>query len=220
VFLAVPALAGIPSPETQSVSPAPPNLPFAFSDLDGDLRPDVAVVETGRSDRSYTDYWVQLQLTAAAPQSIRVIAPTGGLRIAARDVNGDLFPDLVLTTSWPEQPVAILLNDGHGSFSVVEPGRYPGAFRCSGAGWTTDTPSEPALLVVLSQAPTAAGFRKARFAYPGSESAWVRRHSCEFSLAPILSASLGRAPPLELLLPKIQTSQFGGAPQRCRTATL
>src|SRR5271170_3811961 len=35
---------------TNPVSPVGPGLPFAIADLDGDLRPDLANIQTGRSD--------------------------------------------------------------------------------------------------------------------------------------------------------------------------
>src|ERR1700730_5036169 len=66
-----------------------PGLSFAIADFDGDLRPDIASVQTGRSGFSGTDYWIQLQLTTAGRQSFHVVASIGGLQIAARDVNGD-----------------------------------------------------------------------------------------------------------------------------------
>jgi len=37
---------------------AGPNLPFAYSDLDVDLRPCLALVQVGRSNVSFTHYWV------------------------------------------------------------------------------------------------------------------------------------------------------------------
>jgi hypothetical protein len=101
-------------------------LAFAVADFDGDLRPDLAHIQIGRSDAALTDYWVQLQLSGAGQQSILVVAPSGGLQISVRDVNGDDAPDLVLTTSWLKTPVAILLNDGRGGFSRKEPSAFPG----------------------------------------------------------------------------------------------
>src|SRR5579862_2022033 len=102
--------------------------PFAIADFDGDLGPDLASVQTGRSDFSHTDYWIQLHLTTTGHQSIQVVAGIGGLQIAARDVNGDHAVDLVLTSALLRQPVAIFLNDGHGNFTRVAPTTFPGAF--------------------------------------------------------------------------------------------
>jgi len=112
---------------------APPQLsqPFAIADFDGDHVPDIATVETGQSDSFRSDYWIQLRLTTAGRQSIRLVAPAGGLLIEARDVNGDHAIDIVLSTAWLRQPVAILLNDGHGGFSRVGPEVFPGAFAQS-----------------------------------------------------------------------------------------
>jgi len=106
-------------------------LPFAIADFDGDLHPDLASVQTGRTDFSSADYWIQLQLTTGGRQSFQVVASIGGLEIAARDVNGDRAVDLVLTTALFGQPVAVFLNDGHGSFSRVEATAFPEAFTTS-----------------------------------------------------------------------------------------
>jgi len=172
-------------------------LPFAFSDLDGDLRPDLAVVQTGRGDSSFTDYWVQLQLTAAGSRSIRVVAPTGGLQIAARDVNGDRFLDLVLTSSWRNQPVAILLNDGHGGFSLLDPDAFPEAFSDSSFNWTSTLPAEHGLLAVPSQSPPAACLAVARLPYLGLPARATPATECSHFLVPVLISHPSRAPPSE-----------------------
>jgi hypothetical protein len=86
-----------------------------------------------------TDYWIHLQLAAGGRQSIRLVAPAGGLRIEARDVNGDHAVDLVLATAWLNEPVAILLNNGHGSFSRVEPTAFPGVFSEATTKWASAT---------------------------------------------------------------------------------
>jgi hypothetical protein len=114
-----------------------PGQSFAIADFDGDLRPDLASIQTGRGDLSSADYSIQLRLTAAGRQSVQVIAPRGGLAISARDVNGDHAVDLILTTAWLGEPVAVFLNDGHGSFSRVEPAVFPEAFNGSKPGWTS-----------------------------------------------------------------------------------
>lgn len=110
-------------PATGSVAP------FAIADFDGDQRPDLARVQVGQSNSYETQYWIQLQLTRAGRQLIGIVAPLGGLRVSASDVNGDHAIDLVLTTAWLGRPVAILLNDGHGRFTFEKPSAFPGAFR-------------------------------------------------------------------------------------------
>jgi hypothetical protein len=52
------------------------------------------------------------------------------------DVNGDSFPDLVVTTAWTNQPVTILLNDGLGNFTASNPAEFQSAFASSSAQWT------------------------------------------------------------------------------------
>jgi len=44
--------------QSTPVISAGPNLPYAYSDLDVDPRPCLAVVQSGRSDVSFTHYWV------------------------------------------------------------------------------------------------------------------------------------------------------------------
>jgi hypothetical protein len=98
---------------------------FAIADFDGDNRPDLATVETGRIGVSRTRYWIGFQLSTGARQVIGVNAPVGGLDITSRDVNGDQRLDLIVTTSWLNQPVAVLLNDGQGNFTLTDPSAYP-----------------------------------------------------------------------------------------------
>jgi hypothetical protein len=117
--------ADIRSALVSSVGRAPQ---FAIADFDGDLRPDFATVRSELNNFGTTDYWIQLQLTATGRQSIRVVGPLGGLRIEARDVNGDHAVDLVLSTRWRKEPLAILLNDGHGNFLQADPASFPEAF--------------------------------------------------------------------------------------------
>jgi hypothetical protein len=116
-----------------------PNLSFSVADLDGDSKPDLASVEDGTSDSTRTDYRIQVQLSAAGRQAFRIVAPIGGLQIVSRDVNGDNALDLVLTTTWFKQPVAILLNDGHGSFTRLDPDAFPEAFTESKKSWGSAT---------------------------------------------------------------------------------
>ncbi len=128
------AAGGASVPEWLATSTGPGSQ-FAIADFDGDVRPDFATIQSDVSRAGGTNYWIQLQLSAIGPQSIRVTGPAGGLLIEARDVNGDHAVDLVLATAWHRKPVAVFLNDGHGGFSRSEPAGFPGAFRESKANW-------------------------------------------------------------------------------------
>src|SRR6202451_4241472 len=94
---------------------------FAIADFDGDNRPDLATVETGLIGASHARYWIGFRMSAGARQTIGVNAPVGGLEIASRDVNGDNIVDLVVSAAWLKSPVAVLVNDGHGNFTVHDP---------------------------------------------------------------------------------------------------
>jgi hypothetical protein len=108
-----------------------PGSQFAISDFDGDRRPDIASIQPTPNGPGRTNYWIQLQLSAAGRQFIRISGPAGGLQIEARDINGDDAVDLIVSTAWYRQPVAIFLNDGHGSFTQTDPDSFPGAFSGS-----------------------------------------------------------------------------------------
>lgn len=175
-------------------------LRFAIADLDGDRRPDLAYVETGRSDASQTDYWIRLQVTAGQGQRILVVAPTGGLQIVARDVNGDHALDLVLTSAWLKQPVAILLNDGHGVFSQVDPSAFPAAFSEPGTSWGSTDDQEPGIVGVPQQSRVWGLWVGVRLPRPRSLDDGAPQSSCRFVLSSVLTPHSGRAPPSELAL--------------------
>jgi hypothetical protein len=121
-----------------------PGLTFAIADLDGDRRPDFANIQAGQNKFGSSDYSIQIYFSEVGHQSIDLVAPVGGLLIEARDVDGDHSIDLVVSTAWRKQPVAIFLNDGHGTFSRAEAAAFPGAFsKCqtdlvSGSNPATD----------------------------------------------------------------------------------
>jgi hypothetical protein len=127
------ARANTSNPPARSIGPGSQ---FAISDFDGDRRPDIASIQPAPNGPGRTNYWIQVQLSETGRQFIRLAGPAGGLQIEARDVNGDRAVDLVVTTAWFRQPVAIFLNDGHGSFTQTEPDSFPGAFNESGESFS------------------------------------------------------------------------------------
>jgi hypothetical protein len=201
LFLLASALAGaaagadVPKPSTLSVGPG---LSFAVADFDGDQRPDLVGVETGESGVSHTNYWIQLQLTVSGRQTISILAPSGGLQIAARDVNGDQIPDLILTTTWLRQPVAIFINDGHGTFSRVAPDAFPDAFRESQTGWDSSAHRMPDSVAVASSSRTGFCIATTRWLRAQGQTSAVASSSRGFWSSPFLLSSPGRAPPSEV----------------------
>jgi hypothetical protein len=109
---------------------------FAIADFDGDSRPDLATVNVGQSSARNTRYWIAFRLSGRSSQTVGITAPAGGLQITSRDVNGDSFPDVIVTTAWTNKPVAVLLNDGLGNFTSSNPSEFQSAFTTSGTYWT------------------------------------------------------------------------------------
>jgi hypothetical protein len=180
--------------------PAPsvgPGLPFAIADLDGDLRPDFASIQTGSNNSGGTDYWLQLHL-AAGQQSIRLVAPSGGLVIEARTLKGRVAADLVVTTAWFRQPVAIFLNDGHGSFSRAKLTTYYGASCDAGTNWGVASDQSGNAVGVLPQSRTAACLKARSLPNFRQHEYLIPVLSAGFSLGSFQVSHAGRAPPLEV----------------------
>jgi hypothetical protein len=137
---------GAPAPAAEATSH------FAIADFDGDSQPDLATVQVGETGGSETRYWIRFRLSTGSPQAIGVRAPAGGLEIAPRDVNGDNFLDLVVTTAGLKRPVAVLLNDGYGNFTLNDPDAFPGVIWGSERSWTpAGVQSKDATAVVSSR---------------------------------------------------------------------
>ena len=98
---------------------------IAIADFDGDERPDMATVSVGRTGLQNTEYFIQFQLSREGDSDFGLTARGGGLDLSPRDVNGDSILDLVVSTSLDSKIVAVLLNDGHGRFSLVGANAYP-----------------------------------------------------------------------------------------------
>jgi hypothetical protein len=175
-----------------------PSLSFSIADLDGDSKPDLASVQAGKSELARTDYRIQLQLSAAGRQTFQIVAPMGGLEIITRDVNGDHALDLVVTTAWLRQPVAILLNDGQGTFSRVEPDAFPEAFARSKTSWSCTT--EHAIDSVGAPPQPREDIRSETelFLHLRSQARFLASSDSRFLVGPFLISHLGRAPPVEV----------------------
>lgn len=119
------------SPGDVPGSPPPAIKQFTINDFDGDKLPDLASVRLGQNGSRNARYLIDFHLTSGLPQSIGITAPAGGLQLTSRDVNGDTYPDVVITTYWTNQPVAVLLNDGRGNFTRSSPSAFSAALATS-----------------------------------------------------------------------------------------
>ncbi|HEY4906521.1 MAG TPA: VCBS repeat-containing protein [Candidatus Acidoferrum sp.] len=102
--------------------------PVTIGDFDGDQRPDLVTADIGQRGASHTVYKIAIELSSGARSTLNIAGPDGGLQLASRDVNGDDWPDVIVTTAWTRRPVAVLLNDGQGNFKELSPEQFPGAF--------------------------------------------------------------------------------------------
>jgi hypothetical protein len=166
---------------------------FAIADFDGDRRPDLATVQSSSLD---THYWITIQLSTGPRRTLSIIALKGGLQVIPRDVNGDDFPDIIVTTQWTNRPVAVLLNDGRGNFRAFSPSAFPGAFTTSEESYASATAetmnATPAL---LSRCPKGNCLKGSRFSSPRYLTVprvlWTS-HNLPFSS---VVSFFGRAPP-------------------------
>lgn len=169
---------------------------FAIADFDGDHQPDLATVEVGQTERSDSRYLIRFALSTGKRPTIGVTAPVGGVQIDSRDVNGDNVMDLIVVTAWLHHPVAVLLNDGHGNFSVSDPVLFPLARWQSEGSWNSPSLPFAETFVCPSQNPTVTLCESGRVYLsdwlPGGSV--FGASSARVLLSP--RAVLGRAPPI------------------------
>jgi hypothetical protein len=183
-----------------SAASAGPGLTVALADFDGDHRLDLASIQDGHGTADTSTYWICLQFSTAGRQSIQLVAPPGGLQIEARDVNGDHAVDLVFTTAWFRQPIAIFLNDGHGSFSRAEPAAFPGAFSDSKALSAAGTHLAPAAVGLPPQSRARVDQAESARLHPRSPARLILTASPIVPADAFLFFSAGRAPPAAVSL--------------------
>jgi hypothetical protein len=183
-----------PQPQGHSVAW---NASFAIADFDGDRKPDFATVEAQKGSSSDTTrYSIRLQLTHGATQVFALTAPAGGLQIVARDVNGDNALDVLVSTAWLNKQVAVLLNDGHGNFTLADPADFPSARREREGRWNSENvPLCDGSVLVRIEYPASGPNRGSKFDSPAGE---FRKAHTFVSATPnrlLHSPLLGRAPP-------------------------
>jgi hypothetical protein len=177
-----------------------PHLSFAFSDFDGDLRPDSVVVHAGRSGSGWTEYWIVFRFAAGEIQAFHVIGKSGGVQLAARDVNGDQAPDVIVTTEMYREPIAVLLNDGHGGFSQTDVDAYAGALSNANARWSFWTAIPQQLLDLLPRSEACGHSSLRTRSHPSS----FRRSCSVLEIATLERAQRFpplRAPPSSVITP-------------------
>src|SRR5437879_7793180 len=168
---------------------------FAIDDFDMDGRPNLATVEPVSNSPALTIYRIQVQLGAGGRQSTEILAPSGGLRLTAHDVDGNSIPDLIVSLAWREGPFAVLLNDGHASFSLADPSSFP---RVSGeSGETLDAKSPPQTDTVAtpSKLPVGDLSRLQYLLHRSSDTSSIPRANFATLSRLLLESLLGRAPP-------------------------
>lgn len=95
-------------------------------DLDGDELSDLVLTARGPRTLPGNHHALEIRLSDSGDKQTFQFPHGGGLTITARDVDGDLDLDLVVTSRLTGAGVAVLINDGFGVFSEGElPGRKP-----------------------------------------------------------------------------------------------
>lgn len=170
-------------------------LPFAIDDFDGDHRPDLASVQQISNSSSGTIYRLEFQLSAVGLQSIHLVGPSGGLRIATRDVNGDDIPDLIVSSAWREEPLAVLVNDGRGAFSLADPSSFPRASGGSGKTLNCKLPPQTDTVATPPKLPDGNFSGSKYLLHPSLATGSIPRANFTTLRSLLLESLLGRAPP-------------------------
>ncbi len=178
-------------------------LQFIIADFDGDGRADSASVQTVQTSPSGSQYLINFQLSSGLHHSVAVTADVGGLGLRSIDVNGDKYPDVVVTSFWTGQPVTVFLNDRHGAFARFEPSSFPRAFVSSENSLNSKTgaPNDRTAALLSHWSPESYEKRAGTSSLPGVVGSVVT-NSPYIVAGSVGDSFLGRAPPSEVLHPK------------------
>lgn len=173
---------------------------IVIADFDGDERPDMATVSVARVDSQGTAYFIRFRFSQAPGSDFGLTARGGGLDLSQRDVNGDSILDLVVSTALDSKMVAVLLNDGHGRFSLASPAAFPALITES--FFYVQVPFEPSHdLSALAMPRLLFGEEPRQLHYSGAPKASrVRGNGTEKNVRKgIFFRHLGRSPPISFL---------------------
>ena len=168
---------------------------FAIDDFDMDGRPNLATVEPVSNSPSLTIYRIQVQLGDGGRQSTEILAPSGGLRLTAHDVDGNSIPDLIVSLAWREGSFAVLLNDGHASFSLADPSSFPRVSGESGETLNGKSPPQTDTVATPSKLPVGDLSGLQYLLHRSSDTSSIPRANFATLSSLLLESLLGRAPP-------------------------
>ena len=168
---------------------------FAIDDFDMDGRPNLATVEPVSNSPSLTIYRIQVQLGDGGRQSTEILAPSGGLRLTAHDVDGNSIPDLIVSLAWREGSFAVLLNDGHASFSLADPSSFPRVSGESGETLNGKSPPQTDTVATPSKLPVGDLSGLQYLLHRTSDTSSIPRANFATLSSLLLESLLGRAPP-------------------------
>jgi hypothetical protein len=117
--------------------------------------------------------------------------------IEARDVDGNHTVDLLFSTAWRKQPVAIFLNNGRGGFSRAEVAAFPAAFcECKTDLVFASNPARDAF-GLSPQTGADIGLVENDSGFDRLPESLILSSSAGFAPASFLTSHSGRAPPSE-----------------------
>jgi len=175
---------------------------FAIADFDGDRKPDVATVQVVREAALDSFYSIRLQLSTGEASAIGITGPQGGLELVARDVNGDDLIDLVVTTAMGSHFVAVLINDGHGKFTLAKAGAFPSIESDEGNRLVaTQEPSEECAALQFTRSTFGIEARDDAGTGLEQKSKFPRVASCDGNLPRVWRGKSGRSPPFAVFHP-------------------